>query len=165
MKRIVSIVSAVVVGAAAMWVLAMSVGNAASGSRATLATTTDITFKEGVCSSKGAACKIVKAGKSQFGFGSRLDFIIPISSGGSKIGHETGECVNLPARTGSSYCHYQIVFSAKGSITVQGVLPATSKHAGRIPITGGTRMFEGAYGTLTLRKGFPAIYDAHILTP
>lgn len=164
MKRIVSIVSAVVVGAAAMWVLAMSVGNASSG-RTTLATTTDITFKEGLCSSKGAACKTIKAGKRPFSFGSRLDFIIPISSGGSKIGHETGECVSLPPKTASSYCHYQIVFSGKGSITVQGVLPATSADAGTIPITGGSRTFEGAYGTLTLRKGFPSIYDAHILTP
>lgn len=165
MKRIVSIVSAVAVGAAAMWVLAMSVGNASTGSRATLATTTDITYKEGLCSTKGAACKTIKAGKTQFGFGSRLDFIIPISSGGSKIGHETGECVYLPPKTGTSYCNYQIVFIGKGSISVQGVLPATSGKAGTIPITGGTRTFEGAYGTLTLRKGFPSIYDAHILTP
>jgi allene oxide cyclase-like protein len=164
MKRSVSIVSAVAVGAAAMWVLAMSVGNASPGP-ATRATTTDITYKEGVCSSKGAACKTIKAGKTQFGFGSRLDFIIPISSGGSRIGHESGECVYLPPKTGTSYCNYQIVFSGKGSISVQGVLPATSGKAGTIPITGGTRTFEGAYGTLTLRKGFPAIYDAHILTP
>jgi hypothetical protein len=165
MKRILSVVSVIAVGAAAMWVLAMSVGNATPGARSTRATTTDITYKEGVCSSKGAACKSVKAGKSQFGFGSRLDFIIPISSGGSRIGRETGECVNLPPRTASTYCHYQIVLSGKGSITVQGVLPASSKKSGSIPITGGTRTFEGAYGTLSLRKGFPSIYDAHILTP
>lgn len=68
MKRIVSIISAVAVGAVAMWILAMSVGNATPTTRAT---TTDITYKEGVCSSKGAACRSVKAGKSAFGFGSR----------------------------------------------------------------------------------------------
>ena len=54
MKRIVSIVSAVAVGAAAMWVLAMSVGNASPGPT-TRATTTDITYKEGLCSSKGVS--------------------------------------------------------------------------------------------------------------
>lgn len=164
MKRIVTISSVIAVGAAAMFVLAMSASRATVPS-SDRATTTAITFKEGVCSSQGAACKIVKTGKNPFSFGSRLDFIIPISSGGSRIGHETGECVNLPPKTSSSYCHYQLVFTGMGTITVQGVLPATSKNSGTIPITGGTRMFEGAYGTLTLRKGSPAIYDANIITP
>src|SRR5256885_11574966 len=57
---------------------------------------------------------------------------------GSKVGHETGECVNLPPKTASTYCQYQIVFSGKGAITVQGVLPATSKRSGTIEITGGS---------------------------
>ena len=139
-------------------------GGAGAAATATKApSTTDITFKEGFCSSAGGHCKTIRVGKDPRGFGSRLIFTIPFYSAGTRIGYEQGDCVYLQKRSELYFCSYNLSFGT-GSVSVQGSLSA-SGHVGTIPITGGTGGFEGAYGYLHELKGYPAFYRLHILTP
>lgn len=127
-------------------------------------TTTDITFKEGFCFNVGSHCKTVGG---QNAFGGRLIFTIPLSAAGAPIGYEQGECVNLQPKILKNYCTYDLHFQA-GSVSVQGTLPLTTEKSISIPITGGTRSYEGAYGRLTLLKGgtgLNVLYQLHIVTP
>jgi hypothetical protein len=51
-----------------------------------------------------------------------------------------------------------------GWVSVEGTLPYTSDRTGTIPVTGGTRKYLGAYGTLRLIAG-TFNYQLHIVTP
>jgi len=126
-------------------------------------TTTDITFREGFCSSPGASCKSIDAGGGSAGFGSSLVFTIPLYSGGKQFGIEQGECVNLKKQSELNFCTYNLHFQA-GWISVQGTLPLTTKVARAIPITGGTGSYDGATGWLKIIKGSFVRYTAHIVT-
>jgi len=124
-------------------------------SAVTMQTTIDLTFTEGFCSDTGARCKVVGDQNDPFAFGNRLVFTIPISSGGTNIGYEQGECVYLQKASSSDYCSYDLHLS-DGVVSVQGTLPTTStknERTGKVPVTGGTRAYLGAYGTLQLIAG------------
>ncbi|MDP9185274.1 MAG: hypothetical protein M3O29_06370 [Actinomycetota bacterium] len=132
----------------------------------TTATTTDITFTEGFCSDAGAHCKVVGDKSDPLAFGNRLIFTIPLSSGGTRIGYEQGDCVYLQKTSKSDYCTYNLHLP-NGSVSVQGTLPYISENSqmsGRVPITGGTRGYLGAYGTIQLIAG-TFDYPLHIVTP
>ena len=137
--------------------------NAGPGAAVAASTTTDITFTEGFCSDAGASCKVVGDRSDPIAFGNRLIFTIPISSGGTRVGYEQGDCVYLQKVSKSDYCMYNLRLP-DGLVSVQGTLPYTSNKAGTIPITGGTRKYLGAYGTLQLIAG-TFDYQLHIVTP
>ena len=146
------------------WQLFASAG-AAVASR-TRPTTIDLTFTEGFCSSTGAHCKVVGDQSDPFAFGNRLIFTIPISSDGTLIGYEQGDCVYLQKAISSDFCSYDLHLS-DGVISVQGTLPTTStkdERTGKIPVTGGTRVYLGAYGTLQLIAG-TFDYELHVVVP
>jgi hypothetical protein len=127
--------------------------------------TTDITFKEGTCGQKGAHCKSIYR-RNPTGFGARLIFSLPLSSAGDQAIREKGECTFLNKRSGQYFCTYNIRL-AGGVVSVQGALPYTLNRSASIPVTGGTGVYEGAYGQLTLLKNPnpPVRYQLHIITP
>jgi hypothetical protein len=125
---------------------------------------TSLRFTEGVCSDAGAHCKTIGDTAHPFAFGSRIVFSIPLSSGGRTIGYEQGDCVYLHPASESYYCTYDLHL-AGGVVSVQGTLPTTSsRDAPAIPVTGGTRAYLGAYGTLRLIAG-TFDYRLRVLTP
>jgi len=129
-------------------------------------TTTDVTFTEGVCSDTGASCKVIGDQSHRTAFGNRLIFTIPLSSDGATIGYEQGDCVYLQKATMSDFCAYDLHL-ATGSVSVQGTLPYVSDssvRSRRVPVTGGTGSYLGAYGTLRLIAG-TFDYHLHVVTP
>jgi hypothetical protein len=161
MKRTIAAMAGLVITAGVIQ-LVLAAGPGVAGP--TPATTTDITFKEGFCSSPGASCKSIDAGGGTAGFGSSLVFTIPLSSGGKTIGIEQGVCVNLQKKSQLNVCYYNLHLQG-GWISVQGTLPLTTQRSRSIPITGGTGGYEGATGYLQLIKGSSVGYTAHIVTP
>jgi hypothetical protein len=161
MKRAIAVLAGLVI-TAGMVLLAMTAGPGVAGPAA--AATTDITFKEGFCSSPGASCKSIDAGGGSSGYGSSLVFTIPLSSSGKKIGIEQGQCVNLQKKSQLNFCYYNLHFQG-GWISVQGTLPLNSDTSRSIPITGGTGTYQGATGYLKIIKGSSFRYTAHIVTP
>jgi hypothetical protein len=139
--------------------LLSAAGAASSPQRAT----TSITFKEGLCGDAGAHCKWTPKGSGE-SYGTRLLFKIPLSTRGTKIGYEEGECVFLNRASKSYFCVYDLHL-ADGTVSVQGTLPYSGDASGTIPVSGGTDAYLGAYGTLTLRVGYPARYTLEIVTP
>lgn len=133
---------------------------------AAASTTTDITYTEGFCSDAGASCKVVGDQAHPTAFGNRLVFTIPLSSSGTTIGYEQGDCVYLQKASTSDFCAYNLRLP-NGSVSVQGTLPYISdksEKARRIPVTGGTGSYLGAYGTLQLIAG-TFDYQLHVATP
>jgi hypothetical protein len=161
MKRTIAMLAAVVVTVGVIQ-LVLAAGPGVAGTAA--ATTTDITFKEGYCSSPGASCKSIDAGGGAAGYGSSLVFTIPLSASGKKIGIEQGVCTNLQKKSQLNFCHYNLHFKG-GWISVQGTLPLNSDTSRSIPITGGTGDYEGATGWLKIIKGSSFRYTVHIVTP
>lgn len=155
-----------VVVAVALAGIALVAGRVSSRvSDAHAATTSDITFTEGVCGQAGGHCKNHFVNGDPTGFGARIIFSLPISSSGSRIGREKGECVFLNKRSSQYFCAYNIRL-AGGQASVQGALPYVQNATASIPVTGGTGSYEGAYGHLTLLKGTgPVRYQLHIITP
>jgi hypothetical protein len=148
-------------------VTALLVGRSAPGmGAAQAATTTDITYDEGLCNDAGAHCKALPVQGDALAFGARLIFSIPLSATGHQIGREVGECVNLTKASRKNYCTFNIRL-AGGQVSVQGVLPYVGGVGGTIPVTGGTGAYEGAYGHLQLLKtpSVPARYQLHVVTP
>ena len=127
------------------------------------ATTTDITYVEGVCGQVGGHCKNIYQ-RDPTGFGARIIFSLPLSSAGNQALREKGECVFLNKRSGQYFCTYNIHL-AGGYVSVQGTLPYNPGIRATIPITGGTGAYEGAYGHLTLLKKLRPTYQLHIVTP
>lgn len=160
MKRTLAILGVLAVSMGAFGLLS-SGGAGVAATRA--ATTTDITFREGLCGDAGAHCKPIKVGKDPLSYGNRLIFTIPLYHGTTVIGKEEGECVNLQRTSGSNYCTYNVTLQG-GTVSVQGTLRYTA-DPGTIPITGGIDAFAGAYGYIHEHKGFPATYTLHIVTP
>jgi hypothetical protein len=123
---------------------------------------TDITFTEGFCGDPGSRCKVI--GKNPIAYGARLIFKIPLTVEGTKIGYEEGECVNLPKKSQSYFCTYNLHL-ADGTVAVQGTLPSTFDRSGTIPVTGGTGAYLGAYGTLTYLDDGSSDYQLQVVTP
>jgi hypothetical protein len=123
---------------------------------------TDISFDEGVCSDDGAHCKTVDGRSTTFG--SRMIFTIPLKDAGTetKIGYEQGECVFLHKKSNKYYCTY-VVHLDGGGVSVQGTLPYSDPLVGKVPVTGGTGIYEGASGYLKMLKGFFARYRLHVV--
>ena len=160
MRRTLAMIGVLVVSMGAFGLL---VGGGAGVAAPRAATITDITFREGLCDHGGAHCKVIKAGKDFFSYGTRLIFTIPLYQGKTVIGKEEGECVNLQRASHSNYCTYNLTLQG-GTVSVQGTLTYNA-HPGTIPITGGIDAFEGAYGYIHELNGYPARYTLHIITP
>ena len=124
-------------------------------------TPTDLTFTEGVCGDPGSFCKTT--GKP-VAFGTRLVFRIPLTTDGTKIGYEEGECVNLTKNSHSNYCTYNLHL-ADGTLALQGTLPYDTDAGGTIPVIGGTGAYLGAYGTLTFLDAGSFDYGLQVMTP
>jgi hypothetical protein len=152
--------------AAAVAVVALAVGRVAPGVTAASAGTSDIAFTEGICSDAGAHCKTINVPGNGIGFGTRILFSLPLTSSGTKVGRDKGECVYLNLKSRQVYCNFVVRLSG-GTVSVQGALPAIFDKAGTIPVTGGTGAYEGAYGHLTeLATPSPRIhYELHVVTP
>jgi Dirigent-like protein len=103
---------------------------------------TDLTLKEGLCGNKGAHCKLFETGN--FGFGTRLISTLPLKEAGTVVGRDQGECVVLHKSADAFYCTFQ-VFLPGGTLSVQGSV-ALSGEGKKLPITGGTKDYEGAWG-------------------
>jgi hypothetical protein len=161
MKRLLA---AAVLAAVALGVIGLAASGSVVAAPKAL-TVSDITYREGVCNKKGADCKQVPAGADPTAFGVTLVFSIPIKSNGKPLGHERGECVNMTKASQLYFCTYNLDLPG-GTVSVQGSLPYTTAFSERIPVTGGTGAYLGAYGSLTLVKHtFPAQYQLHIVTP
>jgi len=156
MKRLVGVGMAFAVGMTLVLVASGGAGTASPQAPVI----TDISFDEGVCGDEGARC--TWDGPST-AFGSRLVFTIPLKDAGTetKIGYEQGECVNLHKNSHRYFCTYNIRLDG-GAVSVQGSLPYTGPLVGRVPVTGGTGIYEGASGYLKILKGFFARYHLHI---
>ena len=163
MKRFLVMII-VAAGLAAIAIVASRASSPVSDAHA--ATTSDITFTEGVCGQSGGHCRNHFVNGDPTGFGARIIFSLPISSSGSNIGREKGECVFLNKRSSQYFCTYNIRL-AGGQVSVQGALPYVQNATASIPVTGGTGSYEGAYGHLTLLKiaSGPVRYQLHIVTP
>ena len=146
------------------WQLVASGGAGASTPPTSLATTLDITFKEGFCGDAGSSCKTIGDQQDLSAYGNTLIFTIPITSGGQEIGYEEGQCVYLKKRTDSDFCTYDLHLS-DGIVSVQGTLPTSSRKAPAIPVTGGTRAYLGADGTLRLIAGTTFDYRLQLVIP
>lgn len=105
MKRIVT-TARVVAALAALALLAGRTSPRLATARA--ATTTDITFKEGVCNDAGGHCRNRFVNGDPTGFGARIIFSLPLRQGSNKIGREKGECVFLNTASGQYFCDYNI---------------------------------------------------------
>ena len=147
-----------------LWVVASGGGAGAASTEPAVVTTVDITFTEGFCSDDGAHCKVIGDKAHPQAFGNILVFTIPLTSGGAQIGVEEGQCTNLTKASRSNFCTYDLKL-ADGTVSVQGTLPYTNQRKGpAIPVTGGTRAYLGAYGSLRLiPKTFD--YELHLVIP
>jgi len=163
MRRIVTM-AVVVAALVALALLVRRTSPRVASARA--ATTTDITFKEGVCNAPGSHCHNSFVKGDPTAFGARIIFSLPLTQGSTKIGREKGECVFLNRRSGQYFCDYNIRLLG-GQVSVQGALPYNLNASASIPVTGGTGVYEGAYGHLTLLKdpNPPMRYQLHITTP
>jgi hypothetical protein len=160
MRRILAIVVVFLASIGGL-VLAMNSGAGVAAPKA--AVTTDITFREGLCGDKGASCKQVEVGKSTISYGANMIFTIPLYQGKTVVGKEQGTCVYLQKKSHAYFCTYNLTLQG-GTVSVQGKL--LYDGTGRtIPITGGIKAFEGAYGHIHQHDGFPARYTLHIVTP
>jgi len=158
MKRIAIWIATLLASLALCQLLLGSRAGAAPSRR----TTTDITFTEGYCGDPGSFCK--STGKPA-AFGTRLIFKIPLTSNGTKIGFEEGECVNLTKKSRSNFCTYNL-HVVDGTVALQGTLSYDAEQGpGTIPVTGGTGAYLGAYGTLTFLDAGSTDYRLQVVTP
>jgi hypothetical protein len=134
------------------WQLIASAGAGATTPAQSAATTADITFREGFCSDAGAHCKVIGDQKDPSAYGNQLLFTIPLTQNGNRIGYEQGSCTYLQKTSASDFCAYNLHLP-DGSVSVQGTLPISTVKSGTIPVTGGTRGYLDAGGTLQLLSG------------
>lgn len=118
---------------------------------------TDITVKEALCGARGSHCKTLET--KDFGFGTRLIFTLPLKKDGDVIGRDQGDCVVLHKNANAFYCTFQ-VFLPGGTLSVQGSISFSEGR--KIPITGGTKDYEGASG-YWYQDGQDVVI--HIVTP
>ena len=145
-------------------VVASGGGAGAASTEPAVATTVDIAFTEGFCSDDGAHCKVIGDRAKPMAYVNILVFTIPLTSGGAQIGVEEGQCTNLTKASRSNFCTYDLKFD-DGAVSVQGTLPYTNQGKGpAIPVTGGTRTYLGAYGSLRM---IPETrdYELHLVIP
>jgi hypothetical protein len=118
---------------------------------------TDITLKEVTCGGDGAHCKTFET--KNFGFGTRLIFSLPLKAEGEVVGRDQGECVILHKGAQAFYCSFQVLLEG-GTLSVQGTISFSEGR--KVPITGGTKDYEGAWG-YWYQQGQDVVI--HVVTP
>jgi hypothetical protein len=165
MKRVLTILAAATILAACALMLERT---SPTITPARAATTTDITLTEAVCGDPSAHCKNVTVRDRPFSFGNRILFSLPLSSAGRVVGRDQGECFYMNPASEQVFCTFNLRLSG-GVVSVQGTLPSVFGKTGAIPVTGGTGVFEGAYGHLTQLASHGSAgqlqYQLHVITP